>query len=183
MTNGIWSDWLRKWDRSLCFQQVKIALLDDNCPAHGDMEELKCIEVVQLPPNTTSLIQSSDIGIIRTLKAYCHHEIRATIIDAIEDGCDDSSINANAIAKRLSVLDALHVVAGSWNKVMQETIGNCWKKANFVFAPEEQELKFEAPIPISDGIAKEQFDKWLDIENYTPLHAELSLEKENTELM
>ena len=34
MTNGIWSDWLRKWNRSLCFQQRKIALLVDNCFTH-----------------------------------------------------------------------------------------------------------------------------------------------------
>ena len=102
MTNGIWSHWLCKWDRCLCFQQRKITLLVDNCSAHGDVEELKCIEVVKLPPNTTSQIQPCDMGIIRTLKAYCRHEKRARIIDAIEDGYNDSSINANTIAKRLS---------------------------------------------------------------------------------
>ena len=91
-----------KWNRCLCFQQRKIAILVHNCSAHGDVKELKCIEVVKLPPNTTSLIQSCDMGIIRTLKAYCRHEIRARIIDVIEDGYNDSNINANTIAKRLS---------------------------------------------------------------------------------
>ena len=130
-TNGIWSDWLRKWDGSLCFQQQKIALLVDNCCAHGDVEELKCIEVVKLPPNPTLQIQLCDMGIIRTLKAYCRHKIRARIIDAIEDGCNDSSINAGTIAKRLSVLDVLHILASSWNKVTKETIRNFWRKDNF----------------------------------------------------
>ena len=125
MTDGIWSAWLRKWDKSLCFQQRKIALLVDNYSAYGDLEELKCIEVVKLPPNTTSLIQPCDMGIIRTLKAYCRHEIRARIINAFEDGCNDSSINANTIAKRLSVLDTLHILARSWNKVTKKTIRNC----------------------------------------------------------
>ena len=111
--------------RSLCFQQQKIALLLGNCSAHGDVEELKCIEVVKLPPNTASLIQPCDMGIVRTLKAYCRYKIRARIIDAIEDGCNDSSINANTIAKGLSVLDKLHILAGSWNKVTKETICNC----------------------------------------------------------
>ena len=77
-----------------------MALLVDDCFAYGDVEKLKCIEVVKLPPNITSLIQPSRMGIIRTLKAYCRHEIRARIIDAIEDGCNDSSINANTIAKK-----------------------------------------------------------------------------------
>ena len=182
MTNGILSDWLRKWDRSLCFQQRKIALLVDNCSAHGDVEELKCIEVVKLPRNTTSLIQPCDLGIIRTLKAYCHHEIRARIIDAIKDGCNDSSINANTIAKILSVLDALHILAGSWNKVRKETIRNYWRKAKFFSAPEKQELEFETPIPVPKGVAKEQFEKWLDIENDVPVHAELTLEEKETKL-
>ena len=138
MTSGICFDWQRKWDGSRYFQQRKIALLVDNCSAHGDVEELKCIEVVKLPPNTTSQIQPCDMGIIRTLKAYCRHELRARIIDAIENGCNDSSINANTIAKRLSVLDALHILAGSWNKVTKEAICNCWKKANFFSAPGKQ---------------------------------------------
>ena len=85
MTNGIWSDWLRKWDRSLYFQQRKIALLVDNYSARSDVKELKCIEVVKLPPNTTSQIQPCDMGIIRTLKAYYRNETRTRTIDAIED--------------------------------------------------------------------------------------------------
>ena len=83
----------------------------------------------------------------------------------------------NTVAKRLSVLDALHILAGSWNKVTKETICNCWRKGNFFSAPEKQELEFETPIPVPEGIAKEQFEKWLDIENN-----ELTLEEEETEL-
>ena len=33
--------------------------------------------------------------------------------------------------KKLSVLDALHILAGSWNKGTKETVCNCWRKANF----------------------------------------------------
>ena len=157
-------------------------LLVDDCSVDGDVEKLKCIEVVKLPPNITSLIQPCDMGIIHTLKAYCRHEIRARIIDAIEDGCNDSSIKANTIAKRLSVLDALHILARSWKKVAKEAIRNCLQKANFFSAPEKQELEFETLIPVPEGVAKEQLEKWLDIENDVPMHSELTLEEE-TELM
>ena len=160
------------------FSATKNRIIGRNCSAHSDVEELKCIEVVKLPPNTTSLIQFCDTSITRTLKAYCRHKIRARIIDAIEDGCNDSSINANTIAKRLSVLDAVHILTGSWNKVK-----NCWRKAKFFSTPEKQELEFETPIPVPEGVAKEQFEKWLDIENDVPVHAELTLEEEETELM
>ena len=154
MTNDIWSDWLRNLDRNLCFQQRKIALLVDNCSAHGDVKDFKCIDVVKLPPNTTSLIQPCDVGIIRTLKAYCRHEIRASIIDAIEDGCNHSSINANVIAKRLLVLNALHILAGNWNKVTKETIRNCWRKDNTFLL---QKNRSWTDMPVPEGVAKEQF--------------------------
>ena len=106
-------------------------------------------------------------------------KIRARIIDAIEDGCNDSSTNLYTIAKRLSILGLLHVLAGSWNKVTKERIRNCSRKASFVSAPEEQELELETPIPV----AKEQFEKWLDIENDVLVHAKLTLQEEETELM
>ena len=135
MTKTIWMDWLKKWDRSLRLQQRKVALLIDNCTDHCDVDGLTYIEVVMLTANTTSLIQPCDMGIIHTLKAHCRHEIRARIIDAIDDGCD-ATLNANMIAKRLSVLDALHMLAGGWTKVSEETIRNCWKKAKFILLGE-----------------------------------------------
>ena len=128
----------------------------DRQPAHGDVKELKCIEVMKLPLNTTSLIQPCDMGIIHTLKAYCCHEIRARIIDAIKNGCNDSSINMNTIAKRRLVLDALHILAGSRTKVTKETICNYWRKANFFSAPEKQELEFETFISVPESVAKKQ---------------------------
>ena len=57
------------------------------------------------------------------------------------------------------LLDALHILAGSWNKVTKKTIGNCWMKANFFSAPEKQELEFETPISVPEGVAKEQSEK------------------------
>ena len=126
---------------------------------------------MKLPPNTTLLIQPCDTNIIRTLKAYCCHEIGARIIDIIEDGRNDSSIKANTIAKGLSILDALQILASSWTKVAKETICNCWRKA----APEK--LEFETPIPVPAGVAKEQFETRLDIENDVPVHAKLTINR------
>ena len=48
----------------------KIALLIDNCPAHPFIDNLVSIELIFLPPNTTSKVKPMDKGIIRSLKAY-----------------------------------------------------------------------------------------------------------------
>ena len=42
------------------FYLRKIALIVDNCPAHPDVNDLRAIELVFLPPNTTSHTQPMD---------------------------------------------------------------------------------------------------------------------------
>ena len=101
VTAKIWSNWFQMWDKGLHLQTQKIALVLDNCMTHGDVEELKCIEIMELPPNTTSLIQPCDMGIIRLLKAYFHHKMRAKVIDTIEDG-SDATVNERSCKEALN---------------------------------------------------------------------------------
>ena len=119
----------------------------DNCTAHRDVEVSKCIEIVKVAPNTASLTQPGDMGIIRALKAYFRYEMRARIIHAIEDK-SDTNVNASVVAKKFSVLDALHMLLCNWFKVTNNTICNCWRKANFVSASEERDSELEEVIPI-----------------------------------
>ena len=58
---------------------------------------------MKLTPNTTSLIQSGDMGVSRALKAYFRYEIQARINDTI-DGESDTNVNASIVAKKISVL-------------------------------------------------------------------------------
>lgn len=72
MTSSIFEEELRSWDRELQRDGGrKIALLLDNCAAHPHLFDLKNIELVFLPPQTTSVLQPMDQGIIRSLK--CHY--------------------------------------------------------------------------------------------------------------
>ena len=51
--------------------EFKILLLLDNCPGHPDLNHIDPnVQVVFLPPNTTSIIQPMDQGVIATLKAF-----------------------------------------------------------------------------------------------------------------
>jgi len=90
----------------------KIVLLVDNCTAHTNNSLLKNIKVIFLPANTTSLIRQCDQGIIRAFKAHYRREMRARIIAELDDIQDRS--DASAVAKKISLLDALHLVAMSW---------------------------------------------------------------------
>lgn len=59
---------VRSWDEELTKKGRKIVLLLDNCNAHPHVQGLKSIRLVFLPPNTTSVLQLMDQGVIRSLK-------------------------------------------------------------------------------------------------------------------
>ena len=74
MTSWIWSDILKKFDRELGSR--KIILFADNAACHKLVDvELKNIQIVFMTPNTTSLIQPLDQGIIRTAKVYYRTQV------------------------------------------------------------------------------------------------------------
>lgn len=62
----------------------KIVLVVDNCPAHP-VVELTNIELVFLPPNTTSHTQPMDSGIIKNLKYHYRHALAVRRLEATED--------------------------------------------------------------------------------------------------
>ena len=59
-----------KLDRTFQMEGRKTALLIDNCPAHPSVSDLTNVQLVFLPPNTTSVLQPMDQGVIRSLKAH-----------------------------------------------------------------------------------------------------------------
>ncbi len=83
------------------------------------MGKLSNIEVIPPPPNTTSLLQPCDMGIIPTLKAYFWHDMCSRIIDMIKD---NTVITDNLVAKGISILDALHMLHSALQKMTATVI-------------------------------------------------------------
>ena len=67
MTSILFEAWLRKLDIKMRSEKRKIALLLDNFSGHT-APTLKNVKIFFLLPNTTSLVQPRDAGIIRNLK-------------------------------------------------------------------------------------------------------------------
>jgi hypothetical protein len=156
MTSVIFNDWLVKLDLEL---KLKLVLSVDNCTAHTNNSLLKNFKVIFLPANTTSLIQPCDHGTIRAFKALYHREMHARIIAELNDIQDQS--DASAVAKKISLLDALHLVAMLWKRVSEKTIENCFRKGGFsktmaeTHAFEECDLTCEIFDQAPDGMSKE----------------------------
>ena len=63
---------------------MKIALIIDNRDAHPHEEQLNSIELIFLPPKTTSHTQPMDQGITRALKAKYRSLVVQKLIAALE---------------------------------------------------------------------------------------------------
>ena len=121
MTSEIYTDWLKKLDQKLHRQKRKIAMVIDNCPAHPDVRGLRCIELVFLPPNTTSKTQPMDQGVIQNFKTHYRKRVILRQIKAIDEKREFT----------ISILDALRLMQQAWEMVLQRTIANCFRHADF----------------------------------------------------
>ena len=89
----IFSDYVRKLDTKFDAEGRKIVLIIDNCPAHPNVHNLKAIQLVFLPPNTTSKIQPMDQGVIRALKAFYRTNVVRRQIKYVDEGKMTPKIN------------------------------------------------------------------------------------------
>ena len=168
MTTTIFSDWVKQWDKKLT---RNIILLIDNCTAHPTNLQLKHIKLVFLPANTTSILQPLDQGIIRTLKAYYRYEMRKRVLQAIDDfinNAEDTAepIQANDIAKKTTLLDAVHLLKQAWGAVTESTVIHCFRKGGFT---EEQAITNHIEcFPIFNDVPKDELETWLAIDDDVP---------------
>jgi len=180
MTSRIWERWLRVLDLKFHRQKRKVLMLVDNCSAHTQVDGLKSITVKFLPPNTTSVLQPCDMGIIRTLKAYFRHQLRQNIIDTIDDSQEE--LVANEVVKKVTLLDTMNMLDVAWEKVTAETIRNCWRKGGFVGEPDPMPEMEPLPSP-PPGLTAEVFDQWITIDDDIETTGEITEEEMTDQLV
>ena len=120
MSGELFEDWVFELDRKFAVSKRKIALIIDNCTAHPHVENLKWVELIFLPPNTTSHTQPMDQGIIQALEAKYHSLAVRKLILALE--------KKEAIPK-LSILSAMYMLKKSWDAISNQIFSNCFRKS------------------------------------------------------
>ena len=120
MDSTLFEEWVREQDRRFEGEGWKVALNVDNCLSHPSVPNLKAINLVFLPPNTTCKTKPMDQGVIRSIKAFYREATVRKYIDAVEKGKPPP---------KFTILDAMTILTGAWNRVTTETVQNCFKKA------------------------------------------------------
>ena len=77
-----------------------------------------------LPPNTTSVLQPMDQGVLEALKRHCKHDLLLCMLNEERVG----SMNIAEFIKTINIKDAVLMSARSWDEMKEPTIAKSWKK-------------------------------------------------------
>ena len=116
-----------------------------------------------MPPNTTSIIQPLDQGIIRNIKVYYRTQLMRQMVFSL-----DAGVKPDDFAKSITISKALYMLKRSVFLMKPSTISNCFSKAGFEVNTESTIVsEDDEPEVVLPGISSEEFTAFVDIdENY-----------------
>ena len=139
MTSEIFQDWffhefipaVAEYQRAKGLP-VKALLLMDNAPSHPSTQLLQSqdgnIKCLFLPPNTTSLIQPMDQGVLESTKRRYRKELLKKLLLADTSAEDDPELTIVEFWKKLNIKDAMFMIAKAWNDIPESTLRASWNK-------------------------------------------------------
>ena len=129
MTGEILHDLMTHINRQLRAKGRSVLLLMDNAGCHPEnlAQKYTNIKIVFLPPNTTSVLQPLDLGIIQNFKTYYRKYLFRYVVAKIEE-----CTSASEVTKSLTILNAIRWVAEAWKAVLPETVQKCFRKAGIL---------------------------------------------------
>ncbi|CAF0740319.1 unnamed protein product, partial [Brachionus calyciflorus] len=176
MTAKLFIEWLTNWDKILIKKGRKIALLLDNAPCHPKIDTLKNIKLFFLPPNTTSIAQPLDQGIVSAVKTIFRSKVLNELVIFMEK---NPNWTIQDWVKNWNLWKALNILAQSWELINISTIVNSWKKAGInlydcVSSDEEQVVNI-----VSDVLKDDEFKEYVHVDDnidiFGPMPSDLEL--------
>ncbi|ELU05436.1 hypothetical protein CAPTEDRAFT_46694, partial [Capitella teleta] len=122
MTSELFLQWLQSVNARFRREKRHIAMIVDNAPCHPRPSfSLSNVTLYFLPPNTTSITQPMDQGVIRCIKERYRRGVIERLIKAMDKG----------IELRIDVLAALHLLRRAWDNVSEACISHCYRHCGF----------------------------------------------------
>jgi len=133
MTRKIFKDWfsnyfspfISKYNREQNLDNKALLILDNAASHSIDLSDVSPnIEVIFLPPNTTSILQPMDQEIIATFKAYYLRESIKGLVTASTGGKE----SVVSFWKQYSIKHAIDNIDCAWHSVSISVMNRGWKK-------------------------------------------------------
>ncbi|KAE9528589.1 hypothetical protein AGLY_012164 [Aphis glycines] len=173
MTTEIMEQWLRYFNADMRSQNRNVLIFLDNAACHPKIE-LSNTKILMLPPNTTSITQPMDQGVIYTFKSY----YRKLLLQSLLCKMDNCS-SAHQLAKSISVLDAVNWIALACDNVKAECVQNCFHKAGFLSNEGTNTNGIDLPENALNDINEECVIANVDVEDFITFDKEEEKEVEN----
>ena len=131
MTGDMFEEWVRNFEKKMVRKNRKVLLFVDNCAAHGTVKNLVATKVVFLPPNTTSVLQPCDQGIIKAFKQHYRKRIVRYLLHCMESN----------ISQEINVKIAIDFMHAAWKAVTPSVIQHCFRKGGFKTEDDVDEIR------------------------------------------
>ena len=145
--SGVFETWLKKLNRKMAFEKRKMLFLD-NASSHPTVEYSN-VKLQFFPPNTTSVLQPMDQGIIQATKLkfrklqwqkHDHH------YGTHKEKC------ASEIWKKIDALQAITWIKKAWDSVTPETIQKCVQRCGFQAGNKGEDGRFISFLYVCAGV-------------------------------
>uniref|UniRef100_A0A3Q3D260 HTH CENPB-type domain-containing protein n=1 Tax=Hippocampus comes TaxID=109280 RepID=A0A3Q3D260_HIPCM len=111
------------WENGIPF---KILLVLDNAPGHPPhLDDFHPdVKVVYLPPNTTSLLQPMDQGVIANFKKYYTRRTYKMALKAVDS---DPEMTLRSYWKSYNIFNCIKNIEASWHEVSEVNLNAVWR--------------------------------------------------------
>nr|CCA23555.1 hypothetical protein TRIADDRAFT_5525 [Albugo laibachii Nc14] len=131
MTRALFQEWLDDLNERMKKEGCHVLLLLDNAFSHCAEKLLTNAEVEMLPPNTTSVLQPRDSGVIACLKPHFQRRQGCHSVDVKDNFIDDEEKSTKDLYE-VEVVQAMHWCRDAWDSLTQSTIANCLKYTGII---------------------------------------------------
>lgn len=163
VTVDLFSSWLKEWDRELHTKRKKIVVLMSKTPHHPENPHVFNINVTFFPPDTSTVLQPLQMGIINIFKSlYRYQQLKYLMARAQASekiGLGSSAFNQNVVSGHsltVSLLDVVFMVYKAWKHVSPETIVKGVVKAGM--SKDVDALNVCDQVHPPPGISQEDFE-------------------------
>ena len=159
MTGELWGKIMASFNSKMRSKNRKVVLFCDNASCHKLANELIHVKIVFMPPNTTSIIQPLDQGIIRNIKVFYRTQLMREMVISLDAGVKPYDFAKSIISK------ALYMLKRSVFLVKPSTVSNCFSIAGFEVNTESTIVsEDDEPEVVLPGISSEEFTALVDID-------------------
>ena len=124
MNGPLFVEWLREFEQKMHSAGRKVLLLLDNASSHNVEHgiELQATTLRFLPPNTTSVLQPLDQGVIRSFKAHYRKRYYSELLQRME-ACKE---NREETLKGWDIYDAVQTCVDAWELLKIYIAATTW---------------------------------------------------------